>query len=78
MASILVSAYTQRVDAATGHEEDTYVYSVYVTREQWEQIHFGALDQVEPALALERFELRRNMTKTGIFRGIEPFDSGRL
>ncbi|MCG5526305.1 DUF4236 domain-containing protein [Ectothiorhodospira haloalkaliphila] len=74
----LVSAYTQRVDAATGHEEDAYLYSVCVTRDQWEQIHFGALEQVEPALALERFELRRNMTKTGIFRGIVPFDPGAL
>jgi hypothetical protein len=46
---------------------------VKVTREQWSQIHFDKLDQVDPVAAMEAFTLRRDMTKTGIFRDIEPF-----
>ncbi|XKE44223.1 DUF4236 domain-containing protein [Halomonas organivorans] len=68
-----VSGYRQITDAATGGERDQYLYSVKVSRAQWEEIHFDKLDQVDPVAALEAFTLRRDMTKTGIFRGIEPF-----
>ncbi|MFP4262348.1 MAG: DUF4236 domain-containing protein [Halomonas sp.] len=67
-----VSGYRQVVDSATGARRDQYLYSVKVTRAQWETIRFDRLDQVDPVAALEAFTLRRDMTKTGIFRGIEP------
>ncbi len=67
-----VSGYRQVVDPATGAERDQYLYSVKVTRTQWETIRFDRLDQVDPVAALEAFTLRRDMTKTGIFRDIEP------
>ncbi len=67
-----VSGYRQVVDPATGAERDQYLYSVKVTRAQWETIRFDRLDQVDPVAALEAFTLRRDMTKTGIFRDIEP------
>ncbi|MCE0733512.1 DUF4236 domain-containing protein [Halomonas sp. G15] len=67
-----VSGYRQVVDPATGAERDQYLYSVKVTRAQWEAIRFDRLDQVDPVAALEAFTLRRDMTKTGIFRDIEP------
>jgi len=44
-----------------------------LTREQWSRIHFDRLDQVDPVAAMEAFTLRRDMTKTGIFRDIESF-----
>lgn len=40
---------------------------------QRRKIHFDKLDLVDPVAAMEAFTLRRDMTKTGIFRDIEPF-----
>lgn len=71
---VVLSAATQRADPATGQETDTYLYSVRVPRESWAAIDFGNLDAVDPAAALARFEIRREMSKTGIFKPIEPFD----
>lgn len=68
-----VSGYRQVVDPATGGTRDQYLYSIKVTREQWNRIHFDQLKQVDPVAAVEAFTLRRDMTKTGIFRDIEPF-----
>ncbi|MGJ7461834.1 DUF4236 domain-containing protein [Halomonas sp. MA07-2] len=67
-----VSGYRQVTDPATGSQRDQYLYSVKVTREQWGRIHFDRLDEVDPVAAMETFTLRRDMTKTGIFRDIEP------
>ncbi|KAE8436438.1 hypothetical protein [Vreelandella piezotolerans] len=47
--------------------------SLSATRQQWNRIHFEQLKQVDPVAAVEAFTLRRDMTKTGIFRDIEPF-----
>ena len=69
----VVSAYTQGVNAGTGASEDHYLYSVIVERDEWNQIDFGALGRVDPVAALDGFQLRRSMTKTGIFKPIEPF-----
>ncbi|MGM0536421.1 MAG: DUF4236 domain-containing protein [Pseudomonadota bacterium] len=68
-----ISGYRQVTDPTTGGERDQYLFSVKVTREQWGKIHFDRLDQVDPVAAMEAFTLRRDMTKTGIFRDIEPF-----
>jgi len=51
----------------------TTLFSMKTTRAQWGKIHFDNLDQVDPVAAMEVFTLRRDMTKTGIFRDIEPF-----
>ncbi|MGM0694846.1 MAG: hypothetical protein ACQEUN_15760 [Pseudomonadota bacterium] len=65
--------YRQVTDPATGGERDQYLFSVKTTRAQWGKIHFDKLDQIDPVAAMEAFTLRRDMTKTGIFREIEPF-----
>jgi len=74
--SVVVSGYTQRVDPATGRENDEYLLSARVTRAAWAEIDFGALAQVDLVAAFERFELRRDMARSGIFRAIEPFVPG--
>ena len=71
---VVLSAATQRVDPATGAVVDVYLYSVRVTRAGWTAIDFGGLEGVDPVAALGQFELRRSMSKTGIFKGIEPFE----
>ncbi|MBS9405555.1 DUF4236 domain-containing protein [Halomonas sp. TRM85114] len=68
-----VSGYRQINDPGTSEQRDQYLFSVKVSREQWGKIHFDQLDQVDPVAAMEAFTLRRDMTKTGIFRDIEPF-----
>ncbi|MBB3329168.1 hypothetical protein BDK63_000004 [Halomonas campaniensis] len=68
-----ISGYRQVTDPATGGERDQYLFSAKVSRRQWEQIHFDRLDEVDPVQALAAFTLRRDMTRTGIFRDIEPF-----
>ena len=69
----LVSAYTQGTNPGTGAAEDHYLYSVIVKRAEWDQIDFCALDRVVPVASLDVFQLRRSMTKTGVFKPIEPF-----
>ena len=70
----LVSAYRPSLDAGTGQPIESYLYSVLVTKSQWRKINFQALADIEPPATLERFELLRKMTKTGVFKPIEPFN----
>ncbi len=71
--TVELSAYSQRIDPATGHVQDQYLFSVQVVREAWSQINFHNLSKLDIVAALGRFQLRRKMSKTGIFRPIEPF-----
>ena len=73
--TVVLSGFTQITNAATGRVEDHYLYSVKVSRDAWGAIHFGNLEAVDPVEALAVFDLRRDMTKAGIFRAIEPLDT---
>jgi len=70
---VVVSGYSQRHNAATGRIQDDYLLSVLVRRDDWNQIDFDHLDQIQVTESLSRFELRRTMSKTGVFKAIEPF-----
>ena len=71
---VVLSGYSQRPDKGTGEVQDQYLYSVRVRRHEWAGINFANLDDVDPAEALGRFDIRREVTKTGIFKEIVPFD----
>lgn len=71
--AVILSAFTQVARADTGQTDDKYIYSVKVRRNAWARIHFDNLEAVDPVAALAAFELRRDMTKTGIFTAIEPW-----
>lgn len=73
---VILSTYSQRPDKATGQIRDEYLYSVKITRDEWHSINFENLEQLDVVEALTRFELRRDMTKTGVFKPIQPFDIG--
>lgn len=73
VTQIILSAYSQRPNKATAHVQDEYLYSVKVRRSDWLAINFAALPELDVVEALGRFELRRNLTVTGIFKAIEPF-----
>ncbi|MDH1732312.1 DUF4236 domain-containing protein [Pseudomonas chengduensis] len=70
---VTLSGYSQRPDKATGRITDEYLFSVRVGRGAWSDIDFGRLADVDVVEALARFDLRRQMTKTGVFKPIEPF-----
>lgn len=71
--TVVLSGYSQRPDKATGRITDEYLFSVRVGRAAWSDIDFGRLASIDVVEALARFDLRRQMTKTGIFKAIEPF-----
>ncbi|MBW2602689.1 MAG: DUF4236 domain-containing protein [Deltaproteobacteria bacterium] len=72
---VILSGFSQRLNPATGIVSDEYLYSFRTDRSQWCKINFSNLNQVDVVESLGNFELKRKMTKTGIFKPIEPFDS---
>lgn len=69
---VTVSGYSQRRDPGTGQQQDDYLLSARVTRDAWSTIDFGHLQSIDPVEALQRFDLRRDMSKSGIFKPIAP------
>ena len=74
VTGVTLSAYSQRPSKTTGNVEDEYLYSVHVNREAWSRINYNNLQALDMTEALAQFDLRRDMTKTGVFRPIEPYD----
>lgn len=70
--TVVLSAFSQRPDKATGKVGDEYLYSVRIPRDKWRAIDFGNLANLDPVEAFSRFDLRREMSKTGVFKPIEP------
>jgi hypothetical protein len=73
---VVLSAFSQRADKATGTVSNEYLYSVRAKRQDWATINFTNLEELDVIAALERFELRRDMNKSGLFRKIEPIVAG--
>ena len=69
---VILSGYSQRTDPKTGRVQDEYLLSLAVDRHHWRGLDFNALAKVDALAAVERFECRRNMTKTGVFTAVEP------
>lgn len=70
---VLLSGYRPVADSSDGDASPSYLFSVKVTREQWERLDFDRLEALDPGEAMEAFTLRRDITRTGDFRVIEPF-----
>lgn len=72
---VILSGYSQRRDKATGKIDDEYLYSVRVNRSAWHEIEFSkhGLKDIDVVESLARFDLRRTMSKTGVFKPITPF-----
>lgn len=69
---VILSAYTQRDLPATGHQSDTYIYSVRIPRREWTKINFDNLSAVDIISAFEQFELRRKIGPNGVLESIVP------
>ncbi len=70
--TVVASSYSQRLNVKTGNIEDQYLYSVKIPRGGFSRVNFSRLAHVDPVEALAAFEIRRSITKTGIFKPIEP------
>lgn len=73
IGKVTLSGYSQRKSKTTGHEEDEYLFSLVVSRADWERINFNNLDSIDVIDAFNRFELKRDMTKTSLFKAIQPY-----
>ncbi len=69
---VTLSGYSQRRDRATGHVRDEYLLSVSVARAAWEALNFKALKDLDVVEAMERLGVRREMSKTGTFKAVQP------
>jgi hypothetical protein len=70
---VVLSAYSQRPSKQTGQTGDEYLYSVRATRDQWLKLNFDDVAKVDLVQAFDAFEVRRTMSKTGVFKPVEPF-----
>lgn len=77
VGTVIASGYSQRPDPATGHVRDDYLVSAKIVRSEWVQTNFANLETLDVVACFDRFDLRRKMTKTGIFTPIEPHIEGR-
>ncbi len=70
---VVLSGYSQRPDKTTGQIRDDYLYSVRIDRSKWEVVNFDQLQAVDVLECLGAMEIQREMTKTGVFKPIEPY-----
>lgn len=73
---VVLSGYSQRPSKVTGQIEDEYLLSVRVNRHHWSGLAFENLNSIDIIESLASFELRRSMSKTGVFKPITPFAPG--
>jgi hypothetical protein len=74
-STVIISAFSQRPNEATGHVSRECLYSARVPRSKWSQINFSNLSAIDVVRSFEEFELRRQMAKRGSMSPIEPFGS---
>lgn len=69
---VVAAGYSQRRDPATAQLNDDYLLSVRIGRHEWSKIDFAHLSGLEVTEALARFDLRRQMLKSGVLKSIAP------
>jgi hypothetical protein len=69
---VKAAGYSQRRDASTAQLRDDYLLSVHVHRSEWSRMDFAHLASLDVTEALNRFDLRREMSKSGILKPITP------
>lgn len=69
---VVISGYRVITDARTGNPKNEYIISGACQREGWAVKNFGQLKSIDPVEALTLHKLERKMTKTGVFKEIQP------
>ena len=72
VTTVTVAGYSQRRDPATAQLRDDYLVSVRVGRVDWTRLDFAHLASIDAIIALQEFDLRREMSKTGLLKPISP------
>lgn len=72
---VVCSGYSQRPDSMTGQIRDEYLFSVCVPRKDWSRLHFENLNLIDHVACFESFGIRRDMSKTGVFKPIKPLSA---
>lgn len=75
---VILSGYSQRPNKATGQISDEYLFSVRVKRNVWSEVAFGNLGSIDVVESLTLFELRRLMSKTGVFKPVAPYSPAEI
>jgi hypothetical protein len=69
---VVASGYSQRRDPTTAQMRDDYLLSVRVQRPEWEANDFAHLTAIDVVSSLARYDLRRDMLKSGMLKAITP------
>lgn len=72
LALVRLSGFRPAMNPATGRQQEECLFSILVDRAGWEAIDPQRLGELDPMDVLAPFEQRKAMSKTGIFRPIEP------
>jgi hypothetical protein len=75
IVSVTLSGYSQRPNSATGQVADEYLYSVRISRQQWETLNFNNLSVIDVIEAFNLFDLRRQLLPGGRLKAIQPFEA---
>ena len=67
---IQVSGYTQRINKATGNEDDEYVYSVFFDRDKFSLL---SIKNIDPFTAMNEFPCIIKASVTGVLTTITPY-----
>lgn len=70
ISKVVISGYTQRIDSKTGQEKDDYIYSIKMTRPQFEELVFSSLNPIE---AFAPFEHQLALKSNFEMKTITPF-----
>ena len=70
--TVVASGYSQRRDPATAQLRDEYLLSVRVARADWQANDFSHLSAIDVTEALARYDLRREMLRSGQLKAITP------
>lgn len=71
---VIISGYSQRLNKSTMHINNEYLLSVDMSRSDWIKTDFDNLASLNVINAFENCSFLRDMSKTGIFKPILPFD----
>lgn len=75
---VVVSAFSQRLDKATGRVHDEYLVSSRISKAAWVGLNLNNLNMIDVVETFTRFDTIRNVTKTGIFKPIVPYAPNSL
>lgn len=74
IAHLTLNVGTERIDPRTANTEEVTLYALRASRDVWSNVNLKRLKELDVVACFELFELRRKMSKTGIFKPVEPFE----